>query len=370
MPRRRVFLYVQSLSGTGHYVRMYEIARALAPFHDVLLLDGGRPIPRPPAPVPRLVVPGIYRDTGGDLAAVDGRPIDLVLAERRAALAAALDELRPDVVLVEDYPFSKWEMDAEIRGVLERARRAGPALVCSCLRDIGTRKRRRVDGDDFPGRVKERLRAAFDRVLVHADPAVVRVEEHLPWAADLPVPVVYTGYVSQPAPARPPADPTRVQVVVSTGGAAANSLIPLAIQAWGRLGLRGELTVFLPAFASAGELATWRAEEPGVRFAPFSADFLDTLAAADVSVSHAGYNTCVNLLAAGTPAVLVPNPGMGDQVHRAALLERLGLAAALDLETASPDDLARAIRSRLDAPPPAHAIDLSGAETVRAILET
>jgi len=48
----RVLLYTQHLSGTGHFVRIFEIARALAERYEVYLIDGGRLIPRHPPHTP------------------------------------------------------------------------------------------------------------------------------------------------------------------------------------------------------------------------------------------------------------------------------------------------------------------------------
>jgi predicted glycosyltransferase len=335
--------------------------------------------------VARLVLPALQRGEGGQLASADRRPVAEVLEERRASLAQAIARMRPDLLLVEDFPFSKWEMAGEIRFVIARAREANPDVrVVSCLRDIGTRNRRPADVADHPARVRRTLREDFHLVLVHADPEIVRIDEHLPWAAEIETPIRYTGFVSQKLEGRPAAadasDPERgdgFRVVVSSGGAAASALIPLAVEAWKHVaaalgGQRAaQMTVFLPAYAAAGDSARWQREivDPSISFSPFSPDFLPFLSRADVSVSHAGYNTCTNLLETRTPAVLVPNAGMSDQPLRARLLARLGLAEVLEIDSATPERLAAAILRRSQAKPPPHGIDLAGAERARRILE-
>ncbi len=383
---KRIFIYVQGLSGTGHFNRMFEIARALVPGHEVVLLEGGRAVPRPPAPVARLVLPALQRGADGQLASADGRPVAEVLEERRASLGRAIERMRPEILLVEDFPFSKWEMAAEIRHVIVRAREVNAGVrVISCLRDIGTRNRRPIDVADHPARVRRTLLEHFDLVLVHADPEIVRIDEHLPWAAEIETPIRYTGFVSQKLERRPaavaggsgPDERKRFRVVVSSGGAATSALIPLAVEAWKHVAAAlGEMrskqmTVFLPAYAAAGESARWKREvtDPTISFLPFSPEFLPSLSQADVSVSHAGYNTCTNLMETRTPAVLVPNAGMSDQPLRARLLARLGLAEVLEIDSATPERLAAAILRRSDAKPPAHGIDLAGAERARRILE-
>jgi predicted glycosyltransferase len=60
---------------------------------------------------------------------------------------------------------------------------------------------------------------------------------------------------------------------------------------------------------------------------------------------------------------------MSDQPLRAELLARLGLAEVLESASATPEQLAAAILRRGQSRPPAHGIDLRGAERARQILE-
>jgi predicted glycosyltransferase len=61
--RLSIMLYSQALSGVGHYVRSFEIARALSQRHEVQLVDGGRRVPRAADnEVRRLVLPRSRRD--------------------------------------------------------------------------------------------------------------------------------------------------------------------------------------------------------------------------------------------------------------------------------------------------------------------
>jgi predicted glycosyltransferase len=62
----------------------------------------------------------------------------------------------------------------------------------------------------------------------------------------------------------------------------------------------------------------------------FTADFLSYLAAADLSVSMAGYNTCMNIFAAKTPALIWPFAQNREQGMRA---ERLAGTGAVEIIT-------------------------------------
>ena len=157
----RILLYGQSLSGTGHFVRIYEIAGALAARHQVHLIDGGRPVPRPrPAhPFALVDVPRICRRNRQIVPVEPGPTIDAVMAERRRLLFAALEQIRPDVVVVEHFPFSKWGLRDEIVPLIERARAVAPGVrVLASVRDIppGT-------GDDPGDATLSRLRARHAR---------------------------------------------------------------------------------------------------------------------------------------------------------------------------------------------------------------
>jgi predicted glycosyltransferase len=372
--RLRIVLYGQSLSGTGHFVRIYEIARALATRHDVHLIDGGRPVPRPRAayPLTLLAVPRICRRERLIVPVDAGVSLDAVMAERRRTLTAALERIQPDALVVEHFPFSKWSLRDEIVTLIEHARRAAPWVrVLASVRDIppGT-------GDD-PGAPSYRddvlrtLREHFDGLLVHADPALVAFEEHIPWAGEIPVPMAATGYVSEKLGDR--SIPGRGHVIVSTGGAHLPDLVERSVEAWQRLEADGaaggrRLMVFLPPFGPTDPPPA-PAGNPSIRVEPFTADFLPWMAGADLSISQAGYNTCTNVLETGARAILVPSGRMSDQAPRARRLAERGLARTIRGTDLDVDRLAAAMRETLSRPAVAHAINLDGAERTRELIE-
>jgi predicted glycosyltransferase len=383
--RLRCLLYCQHIYGSGHFVRTFEIARELARFHDVHVVDGGRPVPRAPgADLPRLIsIPRIGRDATGLVSLDEGRGIDEVFDVRRARLLAAIDAIRPDIVTIEHFPFSKWILGPEILSLIARARAVNPRVrvVCS-LRDITPLTREDQLVADHRHRVIETLRGYFDLLLVHADPRMVRLDEQLDWTSEIPIPMHYTGFVSEKP--RPGAvhlaggsESSTRPVLVSSGGAGMDSLRPLAIAAWRLLARRGhasgrELVAFLPLDAGRSAAVSEDVAEggAGIRLLPFSADFLAALMQAHLSISHAGYNTCMNLLETRTRAILVPNREVSDQAFRARRLADLGLAISLDPRDLDVSRLADAIELGLSAERPRHEFDLDGARTTRRILES
>jgi len=79
----------------------------------------------------------------------------------------------------------------------------------------------------------------------------------------------------------------------------------------------------------------------------FSGNFLDVLAAADVSLSLAGYNTTMNILASGVPALVWPFAQNREQRTRAERLSNLGALGLLEASDLEPARLAALVSTLL-----------------------
>lgn len=373
--RLRVLLHAPHLSGVGHHVRMREIARALATRHDVAFFGGGRAVPGDwPADVRHLPLPGLYRGPAGLAPLEPGTTLAATLAARIDAIGTAVGSMKPDIVVIEHYPFSKWELAGEFEALIGTARRASPParIVCS-VRDIPRQTRHEACRPArWAGRVAAALEDGFDALLVHGDAVLTPLADALPTAAALRIPVRHTGFVSEPVPtertADAPAGAARYVLASIGGGADAAGLLPLCREAWGRLdpALRSHRQLVLCQGLGDGEPP---ADGDGIRTVPFRGDFLGLLARADLSVCYAGYNTCTNLLATRVRAVVVPNPRMSDQAARADVLARLGVARVLRVDGLTASALADAMAGALQGPRPAHAVTLDGAATTVRLLE-
>jgi len=166
--------YVQHLLGIGHVQRAFRLADALAREGiRVTLVSGGAPPQGAICAESSLIVqlpPIRARDASfKELIGPDGQLINEKLQEaRRDVLLAAFRLARPDAVLIEAFPFGRRAFRFEIEPLIEvaRSRSPRPLLLCS-LRDI-------VVVPDEARRLREiidRVRADFDFVLVHGDPA-------------------------------------------------------------------------------------------------------------------------------------------------------------------------------------------------------
>jgi predicted glycosyltransferase len=363
----RVLFHVQHLLGIGHVRRAALIARALAADGaQVTVAQGGFPVPGADFGGAEVIALPPVRAADAAFSALvgpGGRPADAAWeARRRDALLAAEDRVRPDVVLVETYPFGRRRFRFELEPLLDRAlaRRPRPLTACS-VRDILVRK-------DDPARhaqVAETVRRRFDLVLVHGDPRLVPLEASFPAADRIADRIRYTGYVASPDIEADPGagseiDPEgadgRGEAVVSVGGGAvgagllhtalaARPLSPLADAPWRLL--------YGPDLPSGTVAALRNAAPDGVTVEPARPDFPALLRRCRLSISQAGYNTVMDVLAAGCPAVLVPFAAGAEteQTDRARLLADRGLVRTVAEHGLTPAGLAEAIAAALAAPP-------------------
>jgi len=376
MSRPTVLFYCQHSLGLGHLVRSFALAGAMAERFRVVLLNGGR-LPRgvpAPAGVEVVSLPPLGMTVEGTLVSRDGRrSAERALELRREQMLALHAELRPEVLFVELFPFGRRKHAAELVPLLEAAREAGALAVCS-LRDILVGSR--ANQAKFDERASRTANALFDAILVHSDPRFARLEESFRPATALRVPVHYTGFVlpgsagaHAQAIAPPPAVPARPRVVVSAGGGAyGGPLMAAAAEAHRReLGAAGiDMRIVAGPFLGDAE---WRAlrdaaqGQPGLEVRRSVPDLAAELSAAAASVSQCGYNTTLDLLRTGVPALVVPfaEGGEDEQTRRAERLARAGAVRMLAAERADAATLAAEIRALLAFRPEPIALDLDGA---------
>ncbi|WP_407522915.1 glycosyltransferase [Methylobacterium oryzisoli] len=351
----RILIAVTHLLGAGHLTRAVALARAFAGAgHGVTLVSGGMPAALALPDGVRLVQLPPVRITGTAFTALldpEGEPVTPArLAERRAALLDAFADSRPEAVITELHPFGRRVLAAEFDALVEAARAAAPRpRLLASVRDVLARPGK-------PERVAAahaRL-AAYDAVLVHGDPDLLPLDRSWPVDAAIAPLLHYTGYVDEaPAPLPvpltvplpvplPPPGPRR-GVVVSGGSSAAG--LPLQEAALGAARLRPDEPwrvlvgrgVPEAAFAALRDSAPPNAVVERAR-----PDFRALLAGAALSVSQAGYNTVLDLLRSGCPAVLVPFEAgrETEQRLRADTLAARGLARVLPEAALSAERLA------------------------------
>jgi predicted glycosyltransferase len=156
--------------------------------------------------------------------------------------------------------------------------------------------------------------------------------------------------------------------VSAGGGAYGGALVAAAAEAHdlalGAAGIDMRIIAgpFLPD-AEWGALRTAARGRPGLDVRRSVPDLCAELRAAAASVSQCGYNTTLDLLRTGVPALVVPfAEGREDeQTRRAERLERLGAVRVLEADRADGPGLAAAIRELLEFRPAPVELDLDGA---------
>ena len=371
--RKRLIFYSQHLVGVGHHFRNRQIISALADEYEVYFVDGGRPVPGTtlPTSVQTYHLPPVFKDlTSGCLTSETGYDIQTVLKAREQTLISLIDRICPDIFIIEYFPFARWELASELLAAICKARsiNLNIRIICS-LRDVP----RRTQNAD---RVFSILNHHFNALLIHADPQLTRLEDHFPHTNKIHIPVHYTGYVVEPLKDVDRGFQKQNSVLVSAGGGADGyDLINPCIKAWQYLSQKGivedrKMIIFTGPFMPQAQYAALESICNGGPFQidRFTPHFLHWMQCADLSISRAGYNTCMNILETCTRAILVPGSLVSDQEFRAHRLSKLGLADTISPKNLTTDKLAKAIVNALSSAPPVHNIALNGAATTRDLI--
>ncbi|MGR3984603.1 MAG: glycosyl transferase family 28 [Gammaproteobacteria bacterium] len=360
----RIHIYVQHLLGGGHLVRMQTLAAALARGgHRVTLISGGVPQRRFCARRAnyRLFQLPPVKTAPGDftrLLSADGAPLSAEFKARRTGqLLQCVGADAPHALLIETFPFGRRQLRFELLPLMRLATgmRPRPLMLCS-VRDIlqvrAPQRRRQSIAE---------AHAWFDHVLVHADPAVAAPAGTFPPARELGGKVFYSGYLHAAREALAGGADERGadghgEVVVSAGGGAVGfELLQVALAARPHSALRRRVwRLLVGGNAPDGELRALREQAgrdsgnpgaAGIIIERSRPDFHALLRCCAVSVSQAGYNTVLDLVAAGCRAVLAPfaRGGETEQTHRAETFARLGRAVMLPEPDLTPARLAAAI---------------------------
>jgi predicted glycosyltransferase len=369
----KIIQYCQHVLGIGHFFRSMEIARALHR-HELLFVEGGEPLAGYAAPghVRRAFLPPLRMDADFKQVEAAAGDVDAIKGERQRLLWNLFREFQPDAFIIELFPFGRKNFRGELLPILDhiRANRLDTRVICS-LRDILVEK---SDQEAYEKRVVKTLNEYFDLLLVHADPRIIALEETFSATAQIDIPIEYTGFVAKAAVRRPFTHEGNVIVASSGGGKVGVDLLAAVIKAVGSLrdaDLR--LRIFVGPFMEPGDqalLADLAGSDGRVGLEPFSFDFARELGSADLSISMAGYNTCMDILSTGVKALVYPFQQNREQAMRARRLESFGLLQVI--ERLDEANLAAHIRRALRQRPatPRLIPDFQGAANTALLVES
>lgn len=373
----KVLYYVQYLQGIGHVRRASLLAESLAAAGaEVTVAFGGFPvafmafpgaevIQLPPARAGDVAFKTVLDDSG--------HPIDDAWRDARARqLLGIYRETRPDVLIVETYPFGRGKFHFELEPLLEMARAGGRTLIASSVRDILVAKNKPRQESEMA----DRARRWFDLVLVHGDANLIPLDATFPFVDRVADLVRYTGYIVPDQPAVEASGDGIGEVIVSAGGGAlGDPLLRSALAARPKSPLADLPWRFLLGPESPPETIAYLriAAGNGVIVEPARPDFPALLHRCHLSISLAGYNTVMDVLRARCQSVLVPSTAGGEteQTIRARLLAERGVVQMAEDSTLTVEALAKAITDAVSQTPVRLPdIDMDGRDTsVRLIFE-
>ncbi|HFE48864.1 MAG TPA: hypothetical protein ENJ21_06070 [Chromatiaceae bacterium] len=378
----KLLFYCQHSLGMGHLIRSLTLARSLSRDFQVIFLNGG-PVPDGiafPDNIERHDLPALTMNSRWELVKHDpGLTLEHVKRLRRDAIASIQAASKPEVIFIELFPFGRKKFAFELLPLLRAARASRPRpLVAGSVRDIlvdrGGAKQQRHD--DRARWIVERY---YDAVLVHADPRFTRLTASFRPARPLYKPVFHTGYVVADELRGESRDATTIPdpglLVSAGGGSVGGPLFRHLLDAVPSIRRQHDIPITLVAGPFLPE-EEWRELQhrsrllTGVRVLRSVPDLRALLANATASISQCGYNTAMDVLRAGLPALFLPyaTGNENEQTCRAQALAIRGAALLLQDSDPSPAVLAHQVNRLLDFTPRSAGLALDGAATTNRIL--
>jgi len=373
----RISYYCQHVLGVGHLRRSLEICKSLAKDHETTLILGGPPTSIDTTELNILQLPGLQMDKEfNNLAPCNATtPLEATKEMRQYVLYNHFVSDSPECFITELYPFGRKAFRFEIDPVLKSIKnRMLPDCKCiASVRDILVEKKQ--GKEKFENRVVETLNNYYSAVLIHADPQVITLDETFTPLKEINIPLHYTGFVSE----RPSSTGNRWirerlklskqhKLIVASigGGSVGEELLYAVLDAFKKL-VTAEPLVHLQIFtgtccASKDYENICSHKQYNITVDRFTDFFPDWLTVADLSISMAGYNTCMNILQTGVPALVLPFMQNREQTLRAKKLEKKVPMSLLTQGDLTADKLSAKIATQLKKQYQTTTINLDGAD--------
>ncbi len=351
----KVMIVVTHLLGTGHLSRALTLGRAFVQHgHQVLLVSGGMPAPQlDGAGITLLGLPPLRSD-GTDftrlLTQTGDVADDAYMQARKRALVEAVRSFAPDILITELYPFGRRSLTDEFTAALDATQELPvKPVILGSVRDILAPPSKPAKAE----RTEQIVLDSYDGILVHSDQKAVSLDLSWPVSEQLEKRLFYTGFVAPKAPDPHPDALGQGEVLVSAGGGSVGQpIFRAAIEAARKMSNRRWRLLVGGQDASAriDHLSQYVGDAP-VTLEKVRPDFRQMLPHAAASVSMCGYNTALDILQAGTPAVFVPFDD-GKEVEQTLRGESLSNLPAIDIlpsQDLNGDTLAMAVGRVVDA---------------------
>ena len=371
-----VLFYVQHLWGVGHVYRATRIARGMVRSgFDVHLVWGGTEIPGfdfSGIKVHRLKPVRTSDASFSQLLHANGSIFsDDDKQERRDHFLKLYDEINPDILMTEAFPFGRRQMRFELLSLLEKAKTVSKVpMIVSSIRDIMQEDRKEKRVQESNALVEQ----YFDFVFVHGDQKLIVIDETLQGYETFKDKIRYTGLVTPEENKNESSEEFKCDVLITVGGGAfGQRLTRTALSAMSHSKVfPTNWIVSAGTEVSDDDFELLKEQCPsGMRIVQYIPNLAEVMKQVNVSVSHAGYNTVADVLRSGCASVLYPYTGgrETEQLRRAEIMDRQKIAVMLDPNNLTPESLGNAVDKAAALEKQSNNLDLEGANRTGSILK-
>lgn len=380
MTKKNALIYCcRSEKHIGSLHRAIALAAELSESLNVtILLDENTPMLVDVPETTRLVyLPPLHVDPDSNVFEFKGsEQLRESIIRRRDVILEVFEELKPRVVVVDNFPFNQHRLRGEVLPMIERAHNGvyGESLVVCTTDSIMVDESAR--GEDRADLAATLLDKYFDLIIVQSDPVFARLEEFFKPRDTLQTPMYHTGFVM-------PDDQSRWSggkgndIVVSAGdGRYGGALFRTAIEAQRVLWPVSGLTMKIIAGPRLPEdeyrdLVERASAEDSIDVVRIVDSMRAEVAKARCSVSQCGYHTALNAISTRTPSLFVPCPHSHrkEQIVRAKRLVYWGAGRLLMPQHLNAASLTNDIYQLLQLQPRKVRFDMDGAANAAKIIE-
>lgn len=385
---KKIMFYCQYLTGMGHLVRSTEIVKSLAKNFQVYFINGGPVVEgfKNPDNVESIFLPALWLEKGKFQVSEGCSSVEAVKEIRKNQLIYVFDQIRPDCLITEFFPFGRHKLFFELLPLLEHVKSSSPETkIVSSIRDVIGRKTLSEESDI----ICQLINQYFDLILCHSDPKFQTFTDNFPRHKELKCDVKYTGFVAQSLETNLQKsneldlniDIDKPFILGSVGGGRLGYNFLEKVIKSGKIleqKIPHNIHIFTGPFMPEKQflqLKTAAYRQKNIKLKKYTSQLVEYMKQAELSISLTGYNTTMNILRTGVRSIVAPIGHYSqdnEQLIRTQNLEKLGLVKVVDPNSLEVNHLAQKIIDSLNQKPIENLsdfFDLEGAEKTLAILE-
>lgn len=381
MNRNALMYCCRSEKHIGNLQRSIELARKLSESHDVTMLidEEGPVLVDVPESVQLKMLPAPPVDPDSNVFEF-GRTEEFKasIIARRDLILEVLEELKPGVVITDNFPFNQQRLQGEVLPLIERAHNGiyGECLVVCTTDAIMVDES--TNGENRADRAAGLLDKYYDTVIVQSDPVFARIEEFFKPRNALQTPLYHAGFVvpEQDTSGLDPADGSDSILVSAGDGRYGGVLFRAAVEAQKVLWPVSERPMKIVAGPRLPEeewldLCVRTKGAEGIVLTRLVDDMRTEMAWSRCSVSQCGYNTALNAATTQTPSLFIPcqDRQRSEQIVRAQRLVYWGGGRLLMPHHLNNASLAHEINQLLRFQPRKIRFDTDGAANTVNLIE-